>query len=96
MEQIMQSYLPGHFMGSALVARGSEVLLSKGYGSADLEWDIPNAPNTKFRLGIDDQAVHGGLDSDARRTRQAEREDPVKNTCRMLRLLGTRSPFSMS
>jgi len=27
------------------------VLLSKGYGSANLEWNIPNAPSTKFRLG---------------------------------------------
>jgi CubicO group peptidase (beta-lactamase class C family) len=51
MEQVMQSYVAGHFMGSVLVARGSQVLLSKGYGSADLEWDIPNSPNTKFRLG---------------------------------------------
>jgi CubicO group peptidase (beta-lactamase class C family) len=26
-------------------------LLSKGYGSANLEWNIPNSPTTKFRLG---------------------------------------------
>ena len=52
MDQIVQSHLPDHqFMGSVLVARRGEVLLSKGYGSADLEWDIPNAPDTKFRLG---------------------------------------------
>lgn len=52
MDQIVRSYVADHkFMGTALVARGSEVLFSKGYGSADLEWDIPNAPNTKFRLG---------------------------------------------
>jgi CubicO group peptidase (beta-lactamase class C family) len=51
MDQVMQSYVAGHFMGTALVARGNEVLFSKGYGSADLEWDIPNSPNTKFRLG---------------------------------------------
>jgi len=38
-------------MGSMLVARGSEVLLSKGYGSANLEWGIANTPSTKFRLG---------------------------------------------
>ena len=37
-------------MGSVLVA-GSEVLLSKGYGSANLEWEIPATPSTKFRLG---------------------------------------------
>jgi CubicO group peptidase (beta-lactamase class C family) len=39
------------FMGSVLIARGDEVLLSKGYGSANLEWNIPNTPTTKFRLG---------------------------------------------
>jgi CubicO group peptidase (beta-lactamase class C family) len=52
MDQIVQSYVADHkFMGTALVARGSQVLFSKGYGSADLEWDVPNSPNTKFRLG---------------------------------------------
>jgi CubicO group peptidase (beta-lactamase class C family) len=39
------------FMGSVLVARGGEVLFSKGYGFANAEWDIPNSPSTKFRLG---------------------------------------------
>jgi CubicO group peptidase (beta-lactamase class C family) len=40
----------GHFMGSVLVARDGRVLLSRGYGKADLEWQILNSPNTKFRL----------------------------------------------
>ncbi|RPI61430.1 MAG: class A beta-lactamase-related serine hydrolase, partial [Lysobacterales bacterium] len=39
------------FMGAVLVARGDEVILSKGYGFANLEWSIPNTPSTKFRLG---------------------------------------------
>ncbi len=39
------------FMGAVLVARGDEVILSKGYGFANLEWNIPNTPTTKFRLG---------------------------------------------
>jgi len=39
------------FMGAVLVARDGQVLLSKGYGFADLEWDVANAPSTKFRLG---------------------------------------------
>jgi CubicO group peptidase (beta-lactamase class C family) len=39
------------FMGAVLVARGTDVILSKGYGSANLEWDVPNTPATKFRLG---------------------------------------------
>ncbi len=52
MEQVIQSYTANHqFMGSVLVARGTEVLLNKGYGSANLEWDVPNTPATKFRLG---------------------------------------------
>jgi len=47
MDQIVQSFVANHqFMGTALVAHGSPVLFSKGYGSATLEWDIPNAPNT--------------------------------------------------
>jgi CubicO group peptidase (beta-lactamase class C family) len=52
MEQVIQSYTPNRqFMGSVLVAKGSEVVLNKGYGSANLEWDVPNSPATKFRLG---------------------------------------------
>jgi CubicO group peptidase (beta-lactamase class C family) len=52
MDQVVQSYVDsGKFMGSVLVARGDLILLNKGYGSADLEWDIPNTPSTKFRLG---------------------------------------------
>src|SRR5216684_1220383 len=52
MHQLVQSYVSNKtFMGSALVARGDQVLLSKGYGSANLEWNIPNSPSTKFRLG---------------------------------------------
>ena len=48
MDQVVQSYGANRqFMGSVLVARGNEVLFSKGYGSANLEWDIPNSPTTK-------------------------------------------------
>ena len=51
-DQIVQSYVSAKtFMGTVLVARNNEVLFSKGYGMANLEWDIPNAPSTKFRLG---------------------------------------------
>jgi CubicO group peptidase (beta-lactamase class C family) len=39
------------FSGVVLVAKGDKVLLDKGYGFANLEWNIPNAPSTKFRLG---------------------------------------------
>jgi CubicO group peptidase (beta-lactamase class C family) len=39
------------FTGSALVAKDGKVIFSKGYGTANAEWDIPNTPQTKFRLG---------------------------------------------
>ena len=52
MEQIARSYSDSkQFMGSVLVARAGRVLLDKGYGYANLEWSIPNDPDTIFRLG---------------------------------------------
>src|SRR5262245_20852816 len=52
MDQVAQTYVSAkQFMGSELVVRGSEVLLNMGYGSANLEWQLPNTPSTKFRLG---------------------------------------------
>ncbi len=38
------------FNGSALVAEGGEVIFKKGYGQANMEWGIPNQPDTKFRI----------------------------------------------
>ena len=52
MVRIIQSHVDSkQFMGSVLVAQDGNVLLDKGYGSANLEWDIPDSPQTKFRLG---------------------------------------------
>jgi CubicO group peptidase (beta-lactamase class C family) len=52
MDQIVQSYVADHrFMRTALVARGEQVLFNRAYGSANLEWDVPNTPDTKFRPG---------------------------------------------
>ena len=39
------------FMGTALVAIGDEIVFDKAYGSADLEWNIANTTDTKFRIG---------------------------------------------
>jgi CubicO group peptidase (beta-lactamase class C family) len=41
----------GKFNGSVLIARDGKVLLGKGYGMANIELDVPNMPQTKFRLG---------------------------------------------
>jgi len=39
------------FTGAVLVARNGEVLLSQGYGLADRDKNLPNTPQTKYRLG---------------------------------------------
>ncbi|WP_338865832.1 serine hydrolase [Myxococcus stipitatus] len=39
------------FNGTVLVADARGVILKKGYGLANIEWRIPAAPDTKFRLG---------------------------------------------
>lgn len=52
MDTVVASYVADRqFMGSVLVARDGEILFSKSYGQANLEWDIPNTPDTKFRVG---------------------------------------------
>ncbi|MFN8347802.1 MAG: serine hydrolase [Spirosomataceae bacterium] len=52
MDALMRQYVENRqFNGSVLVAENGKVIFKKGYGMANMEWDIPNAPDTKFRLG---------------------------------------------
>jgi CubicO group peptidase (beta-lactamase class C family) len=39
------------FSGAVLVARQGKPLVAKGYGYANVEWQIPNTTTTKFRIG---------------------------------------------
>lgn len=39
------------FTGTVLVSDHDKVIFKKGYGLANREWNIPNTPDTKFRLG---------------------------------------------
>ncbi|GAC1475338.1 MAG: serine hydrolase domain-containing protein [Isosphaeraceae bacterium] len=39
------------FCGAILVARDGKVLARRGYGMANLELEVPNTPETRFRLG---------------------------------------------
>jgi CubicO group peptidase (beta-lactamase class C family) len=41
----------GAFSGVVLLARDGKVLFARGYGMANLEHDVPNSVDTKFRLG---------------------------------------------
>jgi CubicO group peptidase (beta-lactamase class C family) len=51
-DQLLSKYKEyGQFNGSALVSEHGKIILKKGYGEANMEWNIPNQPDTKFRLG---------------------------------------------
>ena len=41
----------GEFTGVALLSRGDRIVFQKAYGLADLEWNVPNTVDTKFRIG---------------------------------------------
>lgn len=40
----------GKFNGSILIAQNGEIIYKKGFGLANMEWEIPNKTDTKFRL----------------------------------------------
>src|SRR6266446_6326232 len=41
----------GQFNGSILVAEKGKIIYEKGFGMANMEWAIPNRPDTRFRVG---------------------------------------------
>jgi len=51
-DQLISKYAEyGKFNGSVLVSDQGKIIYKKGFGMANMEWDIPNAPDTKHRLG---------------------------------------------
>lgn len=51
-EKLLDTYKEyGKFNGSVLVSDQGKVIYAKGFGMANMEWNIPNQPNTKHRLG---------------------------------------------
>ena len=52
LEEYMQAQLTvKSFNGAVLVMKQNKVVLKKGYGPADREWNISNTPEAKFRIG---------------------------------------------
>ncbi len=52
LDKLISTYAEyGKFNGSVLVAEKGNVIYKKGFGLADMEWNIPNQPDTKHRLG---------------------------------------------
>jgi CubicO group peptidase (beta-lactamase class C family) len=52
MDEVMRlSHSYGQFNGAVLVAESGKVIYRKGFGLANMEWNISNEPDTRFRLG---------------------------------------------
>lgn len=51
LQQVVKPYVDAQmFMGSVMVGKNGQVLFSKGYGMADLEWNVPNSSTTRFNI----------------------------------------------
>ncbi|MCU0238021.1 MAG: serine hydrolase [Pyrinomonadaceae bacterium] len=48
---LKQYYDYGQLNGTVLVADQGKIIYQKGFGMANMEWSIPNQPDTKFRIG---------------------------------------------
>lgn len=52
LDKLISTYAAyGQFNGTVLVAEKGTVIYKKEFGLADMEWNVPNQPDTKFRLG---------------------------------------------
>ncbi len=52
LDKLISTYAEyGQFNGSVLVAEKGKVIYKKGFGMANMEWNIPNQSDTKHRLG---------------------------------------------
>ncbi len=50
-EVLAQAHKYQQFNGSALIAENGKVVYKGAFGMANMEWGIPNTPDTRFRLG---------------------------------------------
>jgi CubicO group peptidase (beta-lactamase class C family) len=51
LDELITSYADsGYIHGAVLVAENAEIIYSKAFGLANMEWDIPNEVDTKFRI----------------------------------------------
>lgn len=48
---LQQYHDSGQFDGAVLVAENGKVIYKNGFGYANMDWEIPNKPDTKFRIG---------------------------------------------
>lgn len=65
------------FSGAVLLAKNGTPLVAKGYGYANLEWQIPNTTTTRFRIGSITKQFTSMLIMQLRERGQLKLEDSV-------------------
>jgi len=65
------------FSGTVLLAKEGKPLFLKSYGLANREWQIPNAPDTKFRIGSITKQFTSMLIMQLREKGKLKLDDPV-------------------
>ncbi len=50
-QTMKQFYDAGRFGGMVLVAEDGKIVYEKGFGFANAEWNIPNSPQARYRIG---------------------------------------------
>ena len=80
-EKLISTYADyGKFNGTVLVAEEGKVVYKKAFGMANMEWDIPNAPDTKHRLGsITKQFTSALLEPTSNTTKSLRRPSNAHN-----------------
>ena len=68
----------GVFMGNVLIANGDEVIFEASYGSANLEWGIANASDTKFQIGSLAKQINAAAIMLLKERGFLDLDDPVK------------------
>jgi len=52
MDEVVRAQAAGnHLMGAVLVAKDGTILFDRAYGLANVEWQVSNTTDTRFRLG---------------------------------------------
>ncbi len=82
LERRIEGYVSAHvgagdFSGTVLLAKNGDPLFLKSYGLANREWEIPNAADTKFRIGSITKPFTAMLVLQLRQEGRLELEDSI-------------------
>jgi CubicO group peptidase (beta-lactamase class C family) len=79
LQHVVQPYAQAQvFMGSILVAQQGKAIFNQGYGWADIEWNVPNSPTTRFQIASVTKQFTAAAVLLLEDRRKLKTDDPVK------------------